>query len=462
MFFFVALGGVSLAYEMRESQIQQIEKSEKEAPERLLPKMLESEVEKISVVSEKGTYALVHPEGENAPDGSWVLAKPKGALIDSTRLNLILSALKQLTSRNTIEESEIDPDADFGLEPAKMTVIFTGAHVPAAISFGNKHPLSSRRYAQLEGDARIFLVDEQVYDSLNASAQDIRERRPMRVDIESIGQVLAIRPGGDIVRFERSGDKKLWTAFTHGGSIAIDPLLFVDRLQRFLSVKVGEFIDDPVDIEGFYGLTSPVLTLAIRRDANDVEPLTTIEVGEGVSPAGIEVFFRDRAHPFIYRSGYPFHLDFLKSPEFFRDRQPFRGQSPADVATLSVRWKDGKIKVFDPAKSSEWTEPNITALRSEVLSLDILNFEPPDPATIGVAGLLAPEAEISFTFKSNPKSFRLLFGKPIERQDGHEDAAARPRWIGIQGSDAVLRPAVLGSAGTTTIQKLLDALRSVP
>ena len=484
MLLFVLGGGILLAREIQDAKEQQIEQAREQLPEKLLPTLNPKELKRVSVVAPKGQYAFVHPSdfgkveaGENA-DTTWVLAKPPGAAIDPERLKKIFGVFEGLVTKNTLSASEVEEGADYGLEPAEMTLIFTGANsqasVPRAISIGKAHPISRRRYAQKEGDTRIFLIDAEVFDALNVPPEDIRDHHPLRMDLSELERLLLIRPNADIVQFSKDPASGNWSAKTSNANFPVDSKLLQQRLKLFTNVKAAEFIDEGSEAIGIYGLNQPVLSVHFQR-ANG-KPDRVLDIGESPGLNGKQIFFRMQDSPFIYRAKGAFHADFIRPVDSFRDCHLLRGVEKKNVQVLRLAKPEGEEFLIRSADKT-WNSLPVAELLAFLLNGEVLNFEPATPENIRLAGLETPEAEVGLEVLSSGESasegrqtqkIRLLIGKEISGENtaplppgpsGKLRPDGKPRWLGVQAEDGILRPAVLGGVQAEEFLRLLEGAR---
>ncbi len=451
--------------------------SETESKVRFFPTFKSESIEKISVVSPKGLYALVHPTIEGEVDTSrWTLAQPQNAPVDPERLKKIIFALENLESKNVIKPEEQEEGETYGLEPPEMVVIFKGGNLPPALSVGKEHPFTRRRYAQLEGDPRLFLIDAPFFDLLNASREEMRDRHPLRQDLTNLRQVLLTRPGADIVTFDKTESGK-WMAKLRNEAFEVETNLLIGRLNRFLNVKVDQFLDqDENSLSALVGLKAPVLTMTLFfSSADTLDSRITIEVGEGVGPDGIGNYFRYQGSPFLYRTDVAFHLYFLRSIDGFRDRMPYRMLDFDRVRVVRARLRSGAT-IEIRSNEAGFVGPPAASIRNFMKNLELISFEGAVPQVIKDAGLLNPEAELEVEFASTgpepAKKSRLLVGKEIDineaqvaqtpggSTDGPSVAETKPRWVGIQTGDNVLRPAIIGAQPAGALNKLFDEIRN--
>jgi hypothetical protein len=201
----------------------------------------------------------------------------------------------------------------------------------------------------------------------------------------------------------------------------------------------------------WFELQEPLLTLTLRHASPELLPDLVVQVQAGGVEGAAEHYFRIKGSPFVYKANRQFYLDFLHPADHFRDRLLFRDRSEADLKILKVRRVGGKTEVLERS-AAEWKSAPAAALRKTLLGLQVLAFEAIDSETIHLAGLDAPQADIEIEFTDGERA-RVSLGKEIT---GESDEEGRPRWIGIQGKDGILRPAILGAVGAAELAPMLD------
>lgn len=129
-------------------------------------------------------------------DGSrWRLTQPGPASpVDPDRIESILKALNPLSSRRVLPNA--DP-AKFGLSNSAPQLLILAAK-PHRIRFGDELPTGGERYAQVEGDSRVFILGADEYASLQSQPQDLRDKRPIPLDGPSLTRLEYQNPATNI------------------------------------------------------------------------------------------------------------------------------------------------------------------------------------------------------------------------------------------------------------------------
>jgi hypothetical protein len=98
--------------------------------------------------------------------GAWRITDPFEAEGDDTRVEGVLDSLARLLSTRIIEGEDVDLEA-FGLaEPALRVEVGLEGGESQVLLVGNKNPAGYSRYAQREGEERVYLVSSSTVGDL--------------------------------------------------------------------------------------------------------------------------------------------------------------------------------------------------------------------------------------------------------------------------------------------------------
>ncbi len=180
-----------------------------------------------------------------------------------------------------------DDLSDFGLAPARLTVVLQSGDQKTEVRFGDKIPIGNRLYVQVGDQADVLVVDALLFDALPKSANGWRD--PALVNYRTIA-----RPDGGFelgrieVRSPSQGVEGVLFAFqpdfkeSAGSAVRwrladpIDARADSDMVNSLLYTVapgwvVEEYVsDDPkADVEK-YGLLHPRFELAMMNGTNDL------------------------------------------------------------------------------------------------------------------------------------------------------------------------------------------------
>ena len=292
---------------------------------------------------------------ERAND-EWSLTLPFEYPAHSTKIEHLLNAFGQLNQSAHISPQELLTQtnlSDFGLDPARATIIVKSPHSSYELKIGGKTPVGNQVYVQLVGADGIFFTDASLLERLPNSVDDWRD--PMFLFLKNVQyNRVEVRTG------------------TGGFEILIDPTSQQWRLNKPLvaradnrkiasllhllqSWQVTEFITQTPkpDLEQL-GLQPPETVIAFGQGSNDV-----MVVPFGKSPTN---------NPSLVYALCPPKMQLVKVPRELLDK--FRvplvewrdprlvSNGMSDVGLIEVtagerfvvqKQTDGKWKVVDPA-----------------------------------------------------------------------------------------------------------------
>ncbi len=362
----------------------------------LFPDLKLSELNRIGVIRGDGSWNVLRVTGEQPKDPfgnpvQWELKRPKGAPVEPTKVETMVRALAGLRIRNTLEKNEIgDDESIYGLTPPPIVLQLEGTFGKRVVSLGEKHPISGRRYVQVEGDEKLYLTEDSIFSLLDVAPDSLRSAQVLAFDPKRVKKVIAIREEGNIVSLEASDAKGNWKIVGPGVEVEADATQVQNALSRLSKAKVKRFIDDTPETLAFFGLARPKLIVSLVFDSpTEASPGATpsatptaapegdpaaaasapavsgeapyfprnkptdrvvIQIGEGINtdallpPTPGESTVRSKASYFgklsgvktIFEFGRSYFSDFLQTADHFRTKFPFRSISPESLGEIHL------------------------------------------------------------------------------------------------------------------------------
>ncbi len=182
------------------------------------------------------------------------MVEPVDAAADTMRIeNLVhnLMNLRKSPDAGTIHE----PPANFGLAPPAEVIRLYGAdRAPlATLDFGRT--VSERRYARPAGDVGIEVVDARLFQALDASANDWRDKAVFSLSSFQVAGLTVSRPGQPELKIER--DERHWKLVRPLHALADDEKV-EGTVAELVSLRVAEgdkgFVANDVKDFAPYGL----------------------------------------------------------------------------------------------------------------------------------------------------------------------------------------------------------------
>jgi hypothetical protein len=146
--------------------------------------------------------------------GTWTIREPKRMAADEAAAKGLASALAALQSEQVVAERTTDW-ATYGLDQPKLVVqasLADGKKVE--LDLGNEAPTGSPIYARVSGNGapansdKLFGVSSTVRSNLDKTADDLRDKRLLRVDVDRVSKVTFTNQAeakGKTLEFARSG-----------------------------------------------------------------------------------------------------------------------------------------------------------------------------------------------------------------------------------------------------------------
>ena len=143
--------------------------------------------------------------------GEWRLVSPVHAAVDRSVILELLDSLAFTPIIDSMDESELRKidrrPQDFGLQPPLLEVETLGSKGIEKIFFGNPTPAGDGVYASVGGENIVFVVQTNVFASVDKSVDGFRSRKLFDMDADEIGAFDIRRSAGSFARFIRNAEK---------------------------------------------------------------------------------------------------------------------------------------------------------------------------------------------------------------------------------------------------------------
>ncbi len=234
---------------------------------KLFPGIEADGVDRISLVTSDDVAARVERR-----DGLWRVIEPVDFPGDAVSLDGISSTLAQLSSEGAIDQPQ---SADiYGLGEQVQEFRFAVGDVEHTLRIGDKTPVGANTYVATSESDKVFMLPSWRVNSLRKSLDDLRDRRPIHFDRNSITRLHARWPGGGVVVEKR--DDVWWI---------VDPIegrADASTLETLLSdlsfLRADGFVDDPPP-DAETGLDRPEFAVELETDSADQETPLHLAMG---------------------------------------------------------------------------------------------------------------------------------------------------------------------------------------
>jgi len=274
-----ALGAFIYFYEIRGAESRR-EAAERE--KRLFAGVEQSAIEWIALAPPGRPPARVERR-----EGAWRMVEPVDFPADAFSADNLASTLATLGSESVLEEP--GPPDEYGLGDGARVVRFSVGGKEHELRLGKDSPVGQNTYAST-GSGAIYTIARYKAASFDKKPDDLRDKRVLDFDRDSIRRVVASWPGGRVVleREEKPAEPEAKKAEAEAkpapparpGWRLVEPIAAraddeaVDEMLSDLSLLRAEgFVDDPPP-DAAAGLAPPAFEIALEAPAQ----------GEGAQP----------------------------------------------------------------------------------------------------------------------------------------------------------------------------------
>ncbi len=341
-------------------------------------------------------------------DGVWRVAEPARAAADEPVVTAIVNALASLEIERVLDENPAGL-ADFGLEPARIDVLFHtsgGDATPKHLLLGERTPGSGELYAKTDRSTALVLVASYLENTFNKGTFELRDKSILHFDRTKADR-LTIRYGATTLDFAKSGDVD-WSMTqpfaARGDFSAID-----GALAALSSTQVQRFVADDARDLGRYGLDRPELTVSVSAGGQT----STLTIGGQVDGTR---YARNADGAGIFTVGENLLTDLRKGGDDFRRRDLFDFRAFTGTRIDLTRGEDTltleKVKGKDETSPDSWkahTGRTTEAMKAEeslirVTGLRADSFVPGIPAALKV-----PDSTVRVTFDEGKQTEMVRF-----------------------------------------------------
>ena len=228
---------------------------------------------------------LVRDEGN-----SWSFETPIVAGADSREVNAFLDRLLSLSARSFAPENAANTGLDVSSFPTSITI--QGTNRKQTLLLGNVLSGGVLRYARLEENPTVFLVDAAMFKDLGALQTGLRDKAFLKFDELDLDELDISSPSSS-VKLKKLGSGQ-WDAVGKDSSgevktVQADYAIVNTIISRLKSLRARDFVTDaPGDNAGRYGFDSPRLKITLRQSSGKSQ---TLVVGGLYKDGGAELAY---------------------------------------------------------------------------------------------------------------------------------------------------------------------------
>ena len=451
----------------------------------LFPNATPEKIENLTLTVEGKSLALERATPLGTPESKiWVARKPSGARIDQKAADRFTGLLLSLKRNNPIAPDEQADDLSvYGLVPPQIFLSMSGPFGRYIASIGKEHPLTKRRYGQIEGASNLFLLDGSTVEGVLDTADAIRSKRPFEFTSATIESFSVLNTGRGMFVFQRSADKSAWSMIWEEQTYSVDSAVVDQKLDELLSIKVRTLYDPDGSDLAIYGLATPTLNIGLKLSSPDLYGKTdyAVDIGRGVSvgekqvkgqgevSAGVGYFLKVADEPTVYELvGRTFSF-WMQHPDGFRKRRPFAELDVGKIVSVTIKRAGQPDIVWKRADGNGWTPAQKNWLEL-ARQMELINYIDPKVAENQHDGFAASPLLISYSVEGVPKEMHIMIGgalpfagAPAKRESAASNSSSgskseeseAPRYAEVVAEDGY---AAFGIIAMRTVQAAIEGI----
>jgi hypothetical protein len=330
--------------------------------------------------------------------GKWQITDPKPMRADQGHVEIVLNSLSSLSSDRLVEEKASNL-ADYGLsEPALQVTIGETGNKQQHLLIGDDTPTRSGAYAMLEGDPRVFTIASYSKNSVDKTANDLRDLRLLPVDADKVSQVELKPANKPEIDFGRTKDGWQMTKpqyRTEGSEVG--------NLVRKLTdakMELSASGDDEKKAVAAFASGKPVATAKLTDDQGTQE----LQVRKDKN----DYYAKSSAVPGVYKVMSDIGLGMDKKADDFRKTGLWDfGYVDPD----KIEFHDGAKTYFFTHSGSDWWSANGKKLDPTSMDAFLDDLRSLSSTKFVDSGFTAPALDITVTSNNEKRVEKVLFSR---------------------------------------------------
>ncbi len=153
----------------------------------------EAQVQSLDLTKKGGTSLDLQRQ-----NGKWAITSPEPLPADQDAVTSMLSSLSPVTADSVVEAKPTDL-GQYGLNSPSLTIAVHEKNGKTnTLAFGDDVPAGSLVYARLNADPKVYAVSSSVKSSFDKSANDLRDKRLLTFDSNSLTRIELVSAKADI------------------------------------------------------------------------------------------------------------------------------------------------------------------------------------------------------------------------------------------------------------------------
>ncbi len=357
-----SFGGFLYFYEIKGGEKREKAKQE----EKQLWKVESSAIQQIELLYPDQKVTAVRT-GEK----QWKITVPRDLEADSEEFNRLASSAAEISRESVVEASATDL-AQFGLQPAEVTLQFkTKDGKEYKVRFGRNNPTGNSTYAALDGKTEVYLVPGYTASSFKKKLEDLRNRSILSFDQFDV-QSLDLQSEKGSVQLAKENDR-WWIQGKE--KLAADSSAVNAILGSLSNTRLKEFFDDGPEGYRTLGFEKPLLDvkftvgkdkgikhlvvglektkLARKGDQKPKEEKAKKKEGKSSNTSAELYIARDESRRELFFVEKEFVDKLLKSPSDLRDKTLATFQR-GDIDVVVLKNSKGSFTFTKEADNGNW------------------------------------------------------------------------------------------------------------
>lgn len=347
----------------------------------------------------------------------WQIKQPLNVHANDSTVSSILDELEFAERTRTITRKELGGIslADFGLLSPRVRVTLQGKKGEMVLLVGNDTPTKDAIYAQVPGADDVLVVSKSVYEPLNRTLDDLRDRTVIdfqpasatRIEIKSADRVIELARSA-----EATNSEARW-ALTHPLAARADQRKASELLADLGELRVTDFVsEDPKDVHA-YQLDEPEREVTVWTG----ESGKTVLLGRALTNDASKVYAKLKSGDSIYTVPSSTAQKFAVQANDLRDPQVL-AFSEDRVQGIEVLHGTDKVSLVRTDSTWRITAPTVVAadeaavrvLLGHLSGLSARQFTADVATDLDKYGLAAPTTTVSLRGDGTNTLAQLLVG----------------------------------------------------
>ena len=353
---------------------------------------------------------------ERASD-QWQIKQPLNVRANYSTVSSILDELEFAERNRTITDKDLKglTPKDFGLQKPRIQLTLQGKKGTLVLLVGDETPTKDAVYVQLQGKKDVVVVSKSVYERLNRTLDDLRDRTVIeflsasatRIEIKSADRVIELAKSASTTNAEPH-----W-ALTRPLAARADQRKVSELLTDLGSLRVTDFVsDDPKDIHA-YQLDEPEREVTVWTG----ESGKTLQLGHVLTNELGQVYAKLKSIDSIYTVPAATVQKFSVQPNDLRDPQVlvfstddvhgievFRGTDKISLVYTDATWRImAPVAIAADGGTVQELLSHLGTLRARQFTADVAT-------DLDKYGLAAPLATVSLHGEGSNMVAQLLVG----------------------------------------------------